>query len=590
VDPPAAGAGAPADPAAAVPPSIIPRRSLIAAFGGEPPSEAIDYTRVRPAAVAGDPTEVDALLEALNHEENPWTLLAQVRQHIQEQRIGAADRHRFLHQFLTLIAPLPELVRDGLISTGRPVFEYREPAARQEVERLRRQGAAGAGETRIAAFVETEDLLAEIVSSPLFTPRTRYMVFSRDGSTAFADTVTPPGGPMYVPPQSAMIEKGTILLPDGVDEYGDQLSLYQEIRGFVNRYVQLDSTPFRTLVCWYVFLTWIYDRFDVVPYLRAIGHLGSGKTRLIQTVGALCYRRIQSGGSVTASPIFRLIERYKGTLIVDEADFSDSDMWSEIVKIFNAGYIRDFPVLRSERTDDGFDVGVYDVYGPKILASRARFKDDALESRCFTHAMIPLPALATSVPLVAGQTFRDEARAIRNKLLLWRFRMYRTAQLDGRRHILGLEPRLNQIVLPLLAVTQSPSMENQLVTQALRYQYELRETRRESFDGVVASALVKKARGVRGARFEIKAIVEIILQEQGDHFKVTSRQVSSCLRDTFKIRTFPSGGKTWTQPTPWEIESLETRYQLYAEPETPPAQTAAPSPTPTTTQMVDTAV
>jgi hypothetical protein len=80
------------------------------------------------------------------------------------------------------------------------------------------------------------------------------------------------------------------------------------------------------------------DRFNEVPYLRAIGDFGSGKSRFIQSIGILCYKPVFTGGATTPSPIFRIVNEVHGTLIIDEADFKFSDMTSEIVKILNTGY------------------------------------------------------------------------------------------------------------------------------------------------------------------------------------------------------------------------------------------------------------
>src|SRR5207249_10312756 len=121
----------------------------------------------------------------------------------------------------------------------------------------------------------------------------------------------------------------------------------------------------------YVLLTWIYDAFNELPYLRARGDYGSGKTRLLLTVGSICYKPIFASGASTVSPLFRIIDAFRGTLIIDEGDFRMSDEKAEGVEILNNGNGRGFPVLRSEASKNReFNPRAYSVFGPKLVATR----------------------------------------------------------------------------------------------------------------------------------------------------------------------------------------------------------------------------
>src|SRR6185503_9020715 len=98
----------------------------------------------------------------------------------------------------------------------------------------------------------------------------------------------------------------------------------------------------------FVLLSWLYDAHYEIPYLRVRGEPGSGKTRFLLTVGSLCYKPIFASGASTVSPLFRMLDMIRGTLILDEADFRFSDERAEVVKILNNGTTRGFPVLRAE--------------------------------------------------------------------------------------------------------------------------------------------------------------------------------------------------------------------------------------------------
>jgi hypothetical protein len=130
-------------------------------------------------------------------------------------------------------------------------------------------------------------------------------------------------------------------------EYGDEAALVSRIRDFVHRYVDV-SEDFETIATYYILFTWVYDAFHEVPYVRIRGGYGTGKTRFLLAVGSLCRFAIFASAASTVSPLFRLLDAFRGTLILDEGDFRASDEKSEVVKILNNGNARGFPVLRTE--------------------------------------------------------------------------------------------------------------------------------------------------------------------------------------------------------------------------------------------------
>lgn len=219
-----------------------------------------------------------------------------------------------------------------------------------------------------------------------------------------------------------MLKPGVVLLPSGCADYGSQAELIGEIKSFIHRYSE--TSPFwEDIEAYYVLMTWVYDRFTAVPYFRVLGEPGTGKSRTLQIMGHLSYKGIFAGGAVTSSPLFRLIEVYRGTLVIDEADYKASASWVDIIKILNCGYMRGVPVLRSEKVGDTFEPRAYDVYGPKIIGNRKRFEDRALETRCLTLQMQEYD-LRREIPRQLPPRFYEEARELRNKLLRWRFDNY----------------------------------------------------------------------------------------------------------------------------------------------------------------------
>ena len=87
-----------------------------------------------------------------------------------------------------------------------------------------------------------------------------------------------------------------------------------------------------------------------------------------------------ASGASTVSPIFHILDSFRGTLVIDEGDFRWSDDKADIVKILNNGNVRGMPVLRTEVSRTGeFNPRPFQVFGPKIVATRVLYQDRARE-------------------------------------------------------------------------------------------------------------------------------------------------------------------------------------------------------------------
>ncbi|HXY06269.1 MAG TPA: hypothetical protein VEI52_00330, partial [Terriglobales bacterium] len=103
--------------------------------------------------------------------------------------------------------------------------------------------------------------------------------------------------------RNRLVSRGIVLLPGRPIPYGTQQALLNEMENFIFRYC--DLPPFwGKLGAHYALMSWVFDRFTAVPYLRFLGEPGTGKSRCLQTTGHLCYKTIMGGGSTTASPLF----------------------------------------------------------------------------------------------------------------------------------------------------------------------------------------------------------------------------------------------------------------------------------------------
>lgn len=217
-------------------------------------------------------------------------------------------------------------------------------------------------------------------------------------------------------PGNPLLKHNIILFPNDIEEYNSTEELISEIRSFIHRYVDV-TEAFELVSTYYILLSWIYDTFAVLPYLRICGDYGHGKTRFLQTVGNLCYKPTFSSGASTVAPIFHILDQIGGTLILDEGDFRFSNEKADIAKILNSGNAKGFPVLRCEKVNQGeFVPKAYQVFGPKIITSRNNYEDMALESRFITEE-VGWQKIRDDIPLTLPGSFHIEALKLRNKLL-----------------------------------------------------------------------------------------------------------------------------------------------------------------------------
>lgn len=383
------------------------------------------------------------------------------------------------------------------------------------------------------------------------------------------------------PVDMGLIAKEVVLFPAKPVEYATQRDLVRRIQTFIHTYLDVD--PFyERLAAYYVLLTWVYDLFETLPYLRALGDYGTGKTRFLQAIGSLCYRPMFVSGASTTSPIFRLIDMFQGTLVVDEADFGNSDAEAEIIKILNVGYYRGGVVLRSEKDPtskyDEYWPAAKSVYGPKILATRRPFTDRATESRCLTKRTTtarPRPG----IPLVLGRAFWQEAQEIRNQLLMYRLRIHKPVELSMDLADTSVEPRLNQVTMALKAMVDDASMRGEIDNFIRAYNEQLISDRQMTLPAVVVQALVdifftpkRTLMGEDDRDFSMKGIAaraQSLVDDIDPGLLITAKKVGQVLTEELGLtgrQRHPRRRRLELVVTEAELRALMVRYGITPDP------------------------
>lgn len=339
-----------------------------------------------------------------------------------------------------------------------------------------------------------------------------------------------------------LIKHGAVLFAEKPTPFDSIASLVSEIQEYIYRYVDL-SDHFRKIAAYYVLLTWVYDAFNELPYLRLRGDYGSGKTRALYVIGSICNKPFFASGASTVSPIFHVLDTFRGTLIFDEADFRFSDEKNELVKIFNNGNVRGFPVLRTAFTaKKEFDPRAFNVFGPKIVAMRKSFDDPALESRFLTEEM-GQRSLRSDIPINLPDIQKDEALQLRNKLLMYRFTTLPHIRVNTGLVDVSLSPRMNQILVPLLSIIDDEALKADVRRAVRVFDEKLYAERSTSIEACVLSVLVELFQD-EPSNISLSAITEAFNAQYSKEFErqIPVREVGRVLRRKLRLYTYKSHG------------------------------------------------
>jgi hypothetical protein len=415
------------------------------------------------------------------------------------------------------------------------------------------------------SYVSDDGALIELLYDPA-ARTTALAIAHADGALAVEERVTVPDGVRRVPysADNNLITSGCVLLPSAIGEGRDKRDVVDAVTTFLHRYVALPS-DFEPIAAHYVLLSWVYDAFEVVPYLRVRGDYGTGKTRALLAIGSLCYKPFFASGASTVSPIFHILDAFKGTLILDEADFRFSDATAELTKVLNNGNAQGMPVLRTMTNKNReLNPQAFHVFGPKLVGMRETFSDQALESRFITLDTGSEP-LRPDIPLHLPRAFHDEARELRNVLLGFRLRHHHGVALDAGRAIAGVDPRVNQTALPLLSLVDDPEVRDRIAAYLQEEQDRRRQDRADTIEGMVLTALMDGFDLASSAYVTVGEVTERFNRLAGAEMgrPMANRWIGGVLRNRLHIDTMKTRGVfVVPQREKQKVDTLALRYGI----------------------------
>lgn len=151
------------------------------------------------------------------------------------------------------------------------------------------------------AFLQDGDVLCETIYDPEQNKKV-YLCYNRKTGESWRTDTYELNERTYAPPMDNLAETKAILFPSDIQEYGTLDTLFDCVRDYIHTFLELPD-DYLLIATSYVFLSWMYDNFNTLPYLRAKGEFGTGKSRFLSVIGSVCYRACFTSGATSASPI-----------------------------------------------------------------------------------------------------------------------------------------------------------------------------------------------------------------------------------------------------------------------------------------------
>lgn len=152
---------------------------------------------------------------------------------------------------------------------------------------------------------------------------------------------------------------------------------YEYIKKLYQEYVDFSEEETHDFKAVWDIGTYFHPLFHSYPYLHIHGLANTGKTHVLKIGSLICFNAIESG-SMTESPLFRMIERWRPTFLIDETDaLANRKNNPEFTELLLNGYKKFGKAWRSEKLtpESTFTPTSFDIYSPKMLANIEGLED-----------------------------------------------------------------------------------------------------------------------------------------------------------------------------------------------------------------------
>ena len=386
------------------------------------------------------------------------------------------------------------------------------------------------------SFLETKDYIleqirfTELTEHTELTPKeqkTGFVKYSKLNDNIEYVSQLEYEGNTYKPIIDDALTKNGIRLSTGVKEYKNLAEITDQIKSFLYEGFEVPNF-YQDFLPHLAAFYWVYEKFPFIPYVHFVGGTTTGKTTAMEVFGEICYRGMDTTGSLTISSLFRLATDWGGTMMIDEFD-NLGEQSGEIISFLKSG-TSDRLVYRVEG-DKKREVKGYIVKSPKLFTSENPITDAALQSRTL---VVQMKRNTRRMDLFRLPEFYTEANEIRNKLLLWKLRNLNKINLREIRYgfpeLESLDRRVQQILTPTYYLSDDETRKK-ILEFSKKQEEETFEERRSALNGVIFTQM--NWIWTRGLEVQIKNLTSLVNEESAANgFKepLTEKKISNVVR------------------------------------------------------------
>ena len=161
--------------------------------------------------------------------------------------------------------------------------------------------------------------------------------------------------------------------PEPWEEEVDGADVLDHIVELFLRYISMSEEQDHTLAIWILY-SWLHDRWKTSTFLGVTSATRRcGKSTLLEIIQDLTYRPLNIGSQTTSPALFRTIQEYKPTLILDEFDTYFHLDGSLRGMLNSSQRLRGAQTLRTDKVDEKHVPAFFKTWCPKVIAGTGDF-------------------------------------------------------------------------------------------------------------------------------------------------------------------------------------------------------------------------
>lgn len=192
------------------------------------------------------------------------------------------------------------------------------------------------------------------------------------------------------------------------------VELASQIESLFNRFVFLPQGGSTAISLW-IMGTYVFNSFRIFPNIAITSpERRCGKSSTLDIIEALSHKSLLTS-NITPAAIFRLIEKYQPTLLIDEADTFVSGRNDDMIGIINSGHAKNRAII-IRTVGENYESKKFSTWSPKVFASikslQPTVMDRSIEVKLRRKT---IHEIVDRLPV----NFKDDCLEVRTKLLKW---------------------------------------------------------------------------------------------------------------------------------------------------------------------------